>query len=233
MDFRQIGGGSKLVTSFTDSFTRANATSVGPNWIYTAAYSGTQPMTSTVSVNGNALTFQDTSVNQVQSFPIGIVPIIGAPNLSGKTQFSQAQVVSFNDLAGTRALQCGPMVCCGLNTAAGNDATTLYGMGLDTSAGHLFAYVQKWFGGVYSANLIQSGNGTIAVGSIVRLSAQIGGSSVILTLSINGVSVGTFTDSSNPLLTGIPGMVRINWVSNASPGTGTSQFKNYACGKGL
>jgi hypothetical protein len=229
MDFRTVGG-STIKKSFSDTFSRANANTVGPNWIYSQGFANSQTPTTTFSINANQLSVSDTSVNQVQQFAECLLPsFAGAPSLNGVTHFSQLLWVSGNDVAGTRGLQCGPAVAAGLDPAGG---FSCYCAGVASEVANQKAVIYKYFSATEST-LFTTTALTVPAGTLLRLSYTPLVSSVVLTLHAGSTVIGTVTDSSSPLKQGIPGIGRMLWVSNASPGTGNVRITNFNCGPGV
>lgn len=169
---------------------------------------------------------QDTSVNQVQNQPEVLVPInVGA--LNGLGQFSEIVWVAGNSVSGTRDLQGGPAVMVG-NSGIVANAFGCYHARLNDEVGLFQITVGRFINGA-DTTLITTGTDVFAANAIVRLVAQPQGGNVLLTLLVNGIQIAQFLDNVAPIITGIPGISRHIWISNATPGTGSQQWKNFLC----
>jgi len=158
-------------------------------------------------------------------FCVPIPPLMGVRNLN---QFAQATLVNATG-AGAERSNCGLMTMFSLNRTGG-------------IAGWCFYYLEA----LPQINVLQFGrciNGTynfaapfgaiaggVANGNVLRLSADIQATQVVLTASKNGTVVGTATDNSAQRLTlGVPG-----FATRGSGGVnpGFHEWRNFSCGVG-
>lgn len=230
MDFRTIGG-NRLIKTFSDSFTRANATYVGPSYIFSAAFGATQNMTTSYGIGSNMLGVTDSTVNQTQFFPECLIPIQGAPNLNGKSQFGKITWVNGNNVAGTRSLHCGIAVLISISSTLGYSCYTVE-MQDETSNQNLITRKFTQSGGYTTLFTGTVGSAPNSSSHVMELSAVPGVSSTVLKTFLDGVLINTTTDSSSPIITGVPGFCRPLYVTTASPGVSQQNFDNFSIGPG-
>lgn len=201
----------------------------GPDWIWAGHdyQLGAFSQFGGVFITGNQAAFQATAVNQVINVPVGFMPVPPLSGLAGRNQFAQVKFISSNGLVGTRGINGGPSIFNGW------DATSDYkqyclAITVDNVTSALI--LQRFDTGVLTT-LQNFGNGSVAPNDIVRLEGRINVGSVDLTVIRNGVTLATVNDNSaNRAVNGSPGLHRVNYASNASPGTSEIKFDDYSCG---
>jgi hypothetical protein len=221
----QSSGGKPLTKLFSDTFHRANLANVGPNWVYLSDPEGLSRIhTTQYSVNANAWQAQDTTANQTQSYPECWVPypIINSA-VWGANQFAQARWLTSNFTA-ARDFRCGVCVMAGI-TAAGD--FQCYILEIDFTPQF---QMLKYVAGSYT---VLGSFGTPANNDVIKLDViKNGTTSNTLNCFQNGSNIQSFTDSTNPIQSGWPGLCRAVWNSGATPGTGSFTMDNVSCGVG-
>jgi len=225
MEYRQFGGGSSLVTQFSDSFHRANVANLGPNWAYFSQPTAlTQLHTTQVSVNGNAWTAQDSSASQTQNnSPENWIPwAIMNTKVSGKQQFAQARFLT-NTSGVNHDMRAAIMVACGLNGSG--DLQAYYFENESGPQYRLFKYAANAF-----TDIGGGGFAVPAANDICRINYT--PTTGVINCILNGTTVKTVTDGT-PIVTGWPGISKIFWISGVGPPATTCTYDNFSCGIGL
>ena len=237
------GSGVLDITTFSDSFNRASAGSLGNNWF--AAYWGGTPLLvpaygifniAAISgpIQGLVMDHLTTASAQTTIYPgVAIaMPLVKALNKysgtpgTGVSQYAQLTLVhraapSAADING------GP----GILLSNGVNGMQGYFFGINSQDGHARVWRIQASINTYTA-LIDLGVGAFVDGDIARLNGTIdsGTGNVTLECFKNGVSQGSVVDSAGSrALHGVPGLFNAATASNS--GNVTSQWKDFVGGK--
>jgi hypothetical protein len=210
-------GGSPGLTLFSDSLQRT--TGLGVNWMI-GYYDPTQASaaTPTIATLSTGLELGNTSGGGSSSSVLIQPVVLGA--IIGLSQFAQVTLVS-NGGAG--------------NFPSAGPAVATQGDPLSATSNGYFANIQPTnnFLQIRVANvgqrLVQNNIGsTVANGVTVRISVIFQPTQNVITISINGIVQGTFTDSNAARpITGLPGI-----FYKGAGNTGTEVLSNFSGGLG-
>lgn len=232
MDYRTVGGGGKPpVKTFSDNFTRPNASYIGPSYIPAMDFGSGQDMSTSYAIAANQLQVSDTTVNQTQFYPECFVPIVGAPNLNGLNQFAKCRWTSGNNVTGTRSLHCGVAVLVSISPSLG---FSCYSVEMQDETANQNLIVRKFTQSGGFTTLFTGTAGTAPNSSphIFELAAVIGPTSTTLITFLDGALYNTSVDSSTPIVTGVPAFCRPLYASTGSPGTSVTTFSAFSVGPG-
>lgn len=230
MDFRTIGG-KQLIKSFTDNFHRGTVAYIGNQYIAAMAFGAGQALTTTFAITTNQLSIQDSTANQTQFYPECFVPIVGAPNLNGVSQFAKTTWASGNNITGTRSLHAGVAVLISINSTLGFSCYTLE-MQDETANQNIIARKFTQSGGYTTLFTSTAGDAPNTSPHTFELAAVPGATSTTLKIFLDGVLLNTTVDSSTPIITGVPGFCRPLYASSGSSGLAVSTFSAFSVGPG-
>jgi hypothetical protein len=236
MRFEIIGGGGNQ-TSFTDSLTSIDpaGTALGPNWLL-----ATRPFGSGISSNGGRTpkvaiaASQLDGVNCAQWTPgVGdygagatgwftrAVPILVAKGLYGLSQYVQITMVHRSNPG--NSVRAGIAV---MDTPNRTNGAAHYHFGILQDGSYQFG---KELDGAFTT-YATGGAGAINDGDVLLMKANLHTSGqVALSVFQNGASLVSQTDTTSPILTGIPTMYGQDYSSGGA-GAPVVEFRNFSCG---
>ncbi len=187
------------MTTFNDDFNRADASTLGSNWVTMSGKLDIRIVTNQAA--GPSGTSTD-----------GVAYLAGSAGTFGADQSAEATVSGMS----------GGANYCGVGVRMG--ASTGYVFITDGVSGITDTEIGKYVGGVYSA--LTGVTTTVADGDVIKISVS-GTSTAVLTAYKNGVVVGTYSDSSSPHTSGQPGLDSYGSAArfdnfSATDGAGTS-----------
>ncbi len=232
MKFANFAGGDIIPTSFSDNFNRANSSALGPNWLqvcwHESGGGGIDASALAQIAGGQCQISNNGPDNPVGGlYNMAWMPVPVFQSLYNKTRtFVQVSWVS-----GVAALAFLAGISIRFNSELQN------GIGVNLADMYYLFFNQLGnvgdlarITGTGSTTLITQATFATTVTStdVVRLTCVDTGAACILNVLVNGVSIGSVTDSSaNRILMGSPGLA---WSATAGAGVKSMNFDNFSCG---
>lgn len=207
MDFREFGGGSRIVKTFADSFARADQPfGLGTQWgLYPVLSSGTTligpNIAASINVAGNQANFSICSSNGVNELLCYPIPITWN-KVFFASQFSQA-VISADNSGGVNFAFNGPAVMMNANAATGYFISTNTPDGGGTNVLGKFTVLS--LNGAGATTKIHQ-NLNFAIGDLLRIEAVLGPSGTTINTYRNGVLQSSDLDAVGKYNNGLCGI---------------------------
>lgn len=230
--------GIALVTSFSDTFDRANTSfGAGNNWMQGGSINtSTSPgVLHGGNISANAFVWTRSGANINDASPLAWVPapIVTPYAASGINQYSQLTFSSSDSAQGSKLLYCGPACCL---TFEGSQLKGIFMYTAVNAGGFRYFGVGQWLNNVWTL-LFEVGAATAfhlyVAGDVLRLECTINATTISVNAKINGVSQGTGTASAvgaeHVATVGVPGIGHRLFITSGLQ-TANTIFSDFSCG---